>query len=258
MARQMFLDLRQARRRIDRHRHRARNQHSEEAREIVETGRQHQRNGLLRFDALGDQPGGNAPRALVQRGIADAFERLALVIQQHMLAPGLPRGVPFEHFDQSLRRIGQRHIGGADAIDRRAVQCALGKVVPEVAQQVARRLRLGQCFGRKARVAGFAQTQHQLHACQAVEPEIALDAAVQRDRDRAAGVRLAHHRVNRGKQRCRGAGVGCSRRTGRFGRSAARVHPGSSSRVSSRCMDSPQARSTKRPSAPSPCQSIQL
>ena len=178
-----------------------------------------------------------------------------------MLALGLVRRMPLEHLDQGLRGVGQGHAGSADRGCGGAHRVVFN-LPADQAQQVARRLRLAQRLGRETGVADIAQAQQQFDAGQAVEPEIAFDAAVEPHIDVAVGVGLAHHRLDGAEQSRRDIGWKGGRerrlRVLRAGHRRLTGHPGNSSSASSRCSSSPQTRSTKRPCASSGSQSIQL
>ena len=114
LAAQVVLDLRQPRRRIDRHRHGAGVEDAEEGDEEVEAGRQHQRDAVARHDVALDQAGGDAAPGLGELAVGQRPEgRRASSSNSVTCTPvGMVRHVPLQHLDQGAgfaRRTRRRH-----------------------------------------------------------------------------------------------------------------------------------------------------
>ena len=80
----VLLELVQLHRRVDRHRHRAGQQHTQEAEVEIEAGGQHQRHRVPRLDPARGEPGRD--RLCPSQQLAEAQPpRLAIVFQEHQV-----------------------------------------------------------------------------------------------------------------------------------------------------------------------------
>ena len=142
MALQVVLDLRGARRRIDRHRDAAGEQDAEEAEEVLDAGRQHDRHRASRLEPALDEAGGDGARGLVELGVGDDALAAFLVLQHDVRAVGMPAHVPREHFRQRRRLVRRFRFHGErrDTLDRDGVRGVNGTGREHRAQQIARRL----------------------------------------------------------------------------------------------------------------------
>jgi hypothetical protein len=193
VTRHVVLDRGQPRRRIERHRDATGEQNTIEAVQVFARGGQHDGHCLTR-----SEPGFREARRVTERGFVQhrVGERilLAFVVQVNRQATGLARDMPFERFGEraglvrqsDIRRV--REVG--DAMVGRVRGLARG--AEQEAQQIARR------FGGRERPLGQAhrelalQAQDQLDSRQAVEPEIPVERAVERDADVIASPGFAH------------------------------------------------------------------
>ena len=141
---------------------------------------------------------------------------LLALVEEHGEPIGLALDVVLERLDQGLRLGGRAHAFGL----HQARDAALGAVRrrarggEQKAQQVARRLARGERLLGQARAELALQPQHQLDAREAVEAEVALERAVERDVGLDVRARLARHRgdyaehtvgIDRGRKRRCGA-----------------------------------------------------
>jgi 3-isopropylmalate dehydrogenase len=107
-----------------------------------------------------------------------------------------------ERLDQRLRFRRRAHTFGLDQA-RHAAICGLRRVArrcEEEAQQVARRFAGSECLFRQAGMELALQAQHQLHAREAIQSEVALKRAIQRYVHFDVRARLARHCRNYGEQ----------------------------------------------------------
>ncbi len=184
MAGHVVFDRRQARRRIERHRHAARKQHAVERVQILPAGRQHDRDHLARLQSGARELRRIAHRAIPQRAIAQRVF-LVFLVHEHGEAVGLAFDVVLECLGQRAR-LGVR--GGAHALAlNEACDTAVGRLrrvscaCEQKAQQVARCLGSGQRLLGQARAEFLFEAQHQFDARKAVEAELLFERAVERD-----------------------------------------------------------------------------
>ena len=111
VAHQVVLDLGEPRRRIDGDRNAARQQHPEEAEEIITAGGQHQGHALPRLQSFGDQPRCDRPGAVHEPLVAYLGGLILLLLVKIDVDP-LTMGlyVPGKHILQRLRV--PRHLRG--------------------------------------------------------------------------------------------------------------------------------------------------
>ncbi|VVO41804.1 hypothetical protein PS691_05812 [Pseudomonas fluorescens] len=105
LAVQMILDLRQAQRWVDGHRHPPGQQDAKKAMEKVAPCGQHQGHGLTGLQATALQPGGNGPGCLVQGAIADVLRLVTFTQQAHVGKLRLMAHMPLQHLDQGPRSV---------------------------------------------------------------------------------------------------------------------------------------------------------
>ncbi len=190
----VVFDLRQARRRIQRHRNAAGEQHAVEAVQVIGGRRQHDGDRLPWGEARIGEPRGVAQSPLPQGAIAQPILFL-LLIQEDGQAIRLPLDVVLERLDQGLRVIGRPHALRLREARHRAVGGLrrLTGAREQKAQQVARRLARGERLLGEAGGKFALQAQHQLDPRQAVQAEIALERAVEGDVRLDVRPRLARH-----------------------------------------------------------------
>ena len=202
----VVFDLRQAHRRVDRHRHSAGEQNAEEAEEIITPGRQHDRHRAGGLEAALDQSCRDRARAVSQLRVADSLFPLVVAIEVYLQSGGMLCDVPVEHRGQRQRRF------------RNAVRAARGKghdglvgerVAPRVrrqhaADQIARRLDGVQRLVRQTHPEHAFSALHELDASQAVESQVPLQRTIERDRDSPLRMRFGDQLLDQPKQACRG------------------------------------------------------
>ncbi|MCY1356146.1 hypothetical protein D9M69_425880 [compost metagenome] len=191
LAQQMLLDLRQAQRRVDRHRHAAGQQGTEEAEQEVAPGRQHQRHPLPGAQAAPLQAAGDAQGALAEAGVADLLAGLGGAQQVHVGALRVALDVPVEHLDEGLRRFRAGRVAGVRRPRRDAARQRGGRTAEALqhGQQVGRRLGQGEQFFRQAHGERLLDARPQLDPRQAVQAQVAVEHAVQIDAHRRRGLR---------------------------------------------------------------------
>ncbi len=188
---QVILDLAAPRRRVERHRHRAREQRAEERREVVVAAGQHQRHRLPALDAGGPQPGRHPPRAPQQVAVGQLPRRSVTGVEHQVPPPRMPVGVPQQDLDQRprplRRRLGRALEGRRLGRRRSGGRCRPGHRRPrrprhplhagrrQRARQVRRRLGAAQHLFRQPHRERPLEPRHQLRPPQAVEPEVALE-----------------------------------------------------------------------------------
>ena len=207
----VVFELAQPRGRVDRHRDRPGDLHREEGREVVEAGGQHQRRGLARRKPPVGEAGRDVLGAIHQRREGDP-RRLALrSVELDVDAPAVAAGVEIDRFEQRpgaggdrVRRFRPRFV----IADRRRHPPAPA-AGQERRQQLPRRLRVGHDgFGDRDSERAF-EPREQLHAREAVEPEIAVERAVEGDVGARAemGVELGDDLSHRRDERLRVGGL---------------------------------------------------
>ena len=192
MARHVVFDGGEPHRGIERHRDPAGEQRAVEAEDVLPGGRQHDRHRLSRREPGLAEAQRVARGALPDRAVAE--RRLGLVlVEENGEALGLALDVPGERLDQRLRLGGRAHALALRQAHHRAVGDArrLAGAGEEETQQVARRLGRGERLLGEARAELALEAQHQLDARQAVQPEVALERAVEGDLGGKMRVRLA-------------------------------------------------------------------
>ena len=107
MTPQVVLDLRGARGRIDRDRDAPGEEDAEEAVEVLDARRQHDRHRPARLEAALDEARRHGSRGLVQLGVGDGALAAVLVLQHDVRAVGMAAHVPRQHFRQRYRRVGR-------------------------------------------------------------------------------------------------------------------------------------------------------
>ena len=203
----MILELARTRGRVDGHRDRAGHLHPEEGRQVVEAGRQHQRHTPAGLEPSVDEAGRDALGTLHEVGERDLH---GLSVRGPELGvDAIPVVVRVE-----VHRLEQRRGAGGDRLHRvepclAAAHRRGGAGAPLAGQQ--RRQQLPR--GLRVRHDGFRnpgaepafEPREQLHARQAVEPEIAIERAVERDLGARTevGVKLGHDLAHRREQRVR-------------------------------------------------------
>ena len=207
----VIFELVQPRGRIDRHRDRARHLHREEGREVVETGRQHQRRGLTRLEPAVGEAGRDALGAVHQRGERDPLGLSVRCIEFDVHAFAVLVRVEVHRLEQGRGAGGDRIHGSPPRFELRLAAAhrhrrPLAPIAgPQRRQQLPRRLRvrhhrLGDGGAERA-----LEPREQLHAREAVESEIAIERAVEGDLGTCAemGVKLGDDLAHRRDQRLR-------------------------------------------------------
>ena len=215
----MLFELRGARRRVDRHRDRARPQDAQVGAEIRGRCRQHDGHALAWLHARLLQAGCHCRAGLGKLAVA---ERVLAVVDQagEVGAVGVCLQVPLEHVEQRPGAGGSagvgRRLGWKDGDRRLLALCA--QLDADVAafgaplgvlrrgQQVADRLGALQRVVRQSDAECALGAQQQFRARQAVEAEIAIERAGQRDRRQAGcpGVQFTQGAVHDCQQFRRG------------------------------------------------------
>ncbi len=188
LASEVLLDLSEARGRIDRHRHRSREEHAEEDREELEAGRQHEGDRVSGGHAAIDEPAGDAARLGEQLGVSPCTGT-SLVLEVNMHAAAMALGVPHEHVDQRPRVVGPR-VGGYRGRrgDRREAAPVAG--LHQRREQLAHGLRGDRLVFTHMRPGASFKAEQQLHSCEAADAQVALERAPWRDRHPPSGVEL--------------------------------------------------------------------
>ncbi len=104
LAAQVFFELAEALRRVQRRRHAARQPDTVEAEKELQRGRQHQRHALSGFQSLLPQPRGDTLRAFAERGIAQCVDALIFAVQKKCRALWLLPRLKVQYLDKALRR----------------------------------------------------------------------------------------------------------------------------------------------------------
>ena len=148
-----------------------------------------------RRQAGGGEAGGIGERAFPEVAVGDRCLFVA-VVQEHGQPVRLALDVVLERLDQRLRVLGIAHALRLREARDRAVgglrRLALRR--EQEAQEIARRLARGERLLGQAGGELALQAQHQLDARQAVEAELALERAVERDVGFDVRARFARHR----------------------------------------------------------------
>jgi hypothetical protein len=107
----MVFELREAHRRINRHRYAARHQDAEEAEKIVAAGGQHDGHGLSRYQSAPGEFAGHRRGAGNQPGIADIFGGVVFAVEMNLQLIGVTLDMPVDHLQQRSRFSGHALIG---------------------------------------------------------------------------------------------------------------------------------------------------
>ncbi|MCY1229777.1 hypothetical protein D9M72_421620 [compost metagenome] len=205
VALQVVADLRQPRRRVERYRNSARQQHAAEAVEVLGAGGQHDGHGRARAHAAGHQPGGDGRGAAVQLRKADRRVCAVAVMQDDVGALRVAAQVPAQHVRQGGGAVGRLCRRGRAGLAQVRVACAGREVLggEQGTQQRARGVGLGQHLLWQADAEAVFKAGQQLGTRQAVEAQFAFERAVQRDRHfrlcrRAHGRRHLPHDAEQG------------------------------------------------------------
>ena len=204
MTHDMILELARARGRVDGHGDRAGHLHPEEGREVVEAGGQHQRRAPAGLEPPVDEAGRDVLGTLHEVGERDLH---GLAVRGPELdVHAVPVVVRVE-----VHRLQQRRGAGGDRVHR--VEPCLAAAHRRGAtgapfagqqrrQQLPRGLRVRHHRFRNPGAEPALEPREQLHARQAVEPEIAIERAVERDLGTRAemGVKLGHDLAHRREQ----------------------------------------------------------
>ena len=163
MARHVVLDRGQAGRRVERHRHSAREQHTVERVQVFFAGGQHDRHHLAALEARAREPGRVADRAVPERAVGE--RKLLLVLVHEYREPvRLALDVVFERFGQRARLcLGRRaHAFGLHKARHSAVRrlARVASVGEQETQQVARRFACREGLLGQARAELLLQAQH--------------------------------------------------------------------------------------------------
>ena len=231
MTRHVVLDRRQPRRRIERHRHAAREQGAVEGEEVVAAGRQHDRDALAGEQALRGEPGRTAHRTVPDEPVGQRIFG-AVLVEMDREPIGLALDVVRERFGERAHVQGRPHaIALGEAGDVRVgTALSLRRAGEDEAQQVARRL------ARRQRVLGqgnrelLLEPQHELDPREAVEAEVGVEGRIESDLRRAAGAKLSHDGAD-------GLDQSRRRRPARRWRHRARAQKRTGSEVSPRSVD---------------------
>jgi hypothetical protein len=218
------------RRRVDRHRYAAGQQNAQERGQQLVTGGQHQRHALAALEPAGDQS--LRHRAGVRRELRVGQRALPAGArhQQRVDPLAVPLDVPGQDLGQGAGAVGllQRARGGRQGGKRRRGGGRACRSAPERAgsgHQVGGRLGLGEQRLGKMDALPPLDAQQQLGERQAVEPELAVEQAVELDPQAGAAPRLqlAHQLAEDledrfferpRRRRARGRGQGRGRRPG--------------------------------------------
>ena len=192
----MLLDLRPAQRRIHRNRDRADAHRAQEHLEEGAARGQHERHRIAAADARRSQTARDFARVGPQPRVGDGFQRLVALDQRDVLAIGMALEMPAKRFDD--RRGGFRRADDRlrqRSRHRRQWNGAGRRFrLRDCIEKVARRAGRGRQTLRQTNAEGVLDTQHELDARQAVEPEIALDPVVEmHGRSGARRAQLAQH-----------------------------------------------------------------
>ena len=180
LATQVILDLRQPKRRIDRHGNRAGKQNGEKRDEEVAARRQHDRDPIPRTNAAFDQAAGGGASLAIKLSVSDRFRPAVQSPQQNMVAVGVTLRMHGERLDQSSRLDWLFHCckakpeGTADA-------CRLedrGTRRENCFHEVARMVGLADQPLRKLHLEFTIQPQEQFRPRKTVERQIAIEVAV--------------------------------------------------------------------------------
>ncbi len=211
----MVLELRAARRRVDRDGHAAGLKDPEERGKELERRRQHDRNAAPGFQPARGEPGRDPNGGVAKLAVAEGllgWPAVGLDDQSDVRTLGASVGVPVQYIEQRLRvvRNVRRRLDRRDR-DRRRRHRSCGWQRPagtHGAQEVAWRFGVGQCAHGQPNAERLLEAQQQLGPLEAVEPELAFEAAVGLDLRRGScpGARFAHQFRDDAKQfsECRG------------------------------------------------------
>ena len=190
MPAQMLFDLAGPGRGIEGDRHQSRIEHPEKAEEIIDIGRQHDGDGIPRFQRQGLQQGGYLPGPLPQLPVADQPFRLALQ-QEDVAGIGVGSGMLLQHLDEGDGRMDLRR-GLPRCTEIRRAPPRPGRLFRrcrgQMAQDIARGLRRRQHLFRQAHGKRLLQTGQQFHAGQTVQAEVAIKPAVEGDFQTGCGL----------------------------------------------------------------------
>ena len=247
---EVVLELGEAGRRVDGKRDPSRELGPDEAPEVVDTGREHDRDRAAGGEAAADEPGRDPARALEERTVGEHRFRFGLVDEPDVLALRVLRGMPREGLDQGLGlRRDRVRIGGERGPARRGgpgryrgrsgspgvprVPLPRLRSIPGVlpvrarcrgperiegTEEVPRGLGLGQHPVREARARRPLEAREELHPREAVEAEVPREIGIEIDGgSRLAGAELARDVGDEGDQGVRiQAGGGAGRGAGLF------------------------------------------
>ena len=208
----VILDLGQVRRRIDRHRDAAGPEHPQVGRKILGAGGQHDRHAAPSFESLALQRAGDAVGLPQQVPVRDA-RFMAIVEMDDLHAVRMRTRMPVQHLDERCRAVGRglRRLGPARGNGARPGFGGFSRRRAKRREQVAHADGLAQRPLGQAHAERPLEMHGKLDAAQAVEAEVALQAAVQGD-----GANAGHARVQPRKELPDGVehGGGCRLRDG--------------------------------------------
>ena len=195
LPREVLLELRAARRRVDRHRHASGVQDAEEGEEEIERCRQHDRDALPGLEPARPKSRGDARRAVGERPVGErrlGRPRLRFLEQREVRALRMRARVPVEHVGERLRVVGEAG-DGRHGLRRRSRRRGRRRgrrprsAGAHCAQQIARGFGAPERTRRQAHSERALEPQQQLRALDAVETEIPLEVAVELDARRSSG-----------------------------------------------------------------------
>ena len=202
---EVVFKLRGSRRRVQRHRHRARDQRAEERGKELAPGRQHDGHLVAPVQPERAQARGQRGGITVQVGVAQVNGLVAVAVQRDQHPIRMPLQVPFEHRHQRLhgiRRIRLRRRVRNRGLLHAARVGGTPTGTRDEAQQVARRLGFGErgLAQRDAEIAVDARDQ--FDAGQTVQAVVALERVVQAQRGGEPRLRpqLVRHTAHRRQQ----------------------------------------------------------
>ena len=207
MTAHVILELARAGGRIDRHRNRSGHLHAEECRQIVDSGRQHQRRGLTGFESAIDESRRDALRAFHQGRERDLHGLSVRSAELYMNSVPMVLRVEVHRLQQRDSPGGERVHGVHSCFTTSHRHGSPGTPVAgqQGRQQLPRSLGVRHDRFGNRRTEPALESREQFHPRKAVEPEITIERAVEGDLGARVemGVKLMYDLAHRREQRGR-------------------------------------------------------
>lgn len=181
---EVVLDLGPTHRRIDGHRHAAREQYSKKGEIIVASRREHDAHAVAGFEPPVLQTRRHSQRSIPYVLVCGHVVITIITVEVDLRSRGMTLDVPPEHIDECFRAPRRRlGIAELDGHHVTSITVRRGPVrSPQRAQQVTGRIRFRARTSAEAEFELPLETAEELDSAQTVETEIAVEEAIEVDR----------------------------------------------------------------------------